>query len=66
MRSGSNFDNNICVCVCVCVVCVCVCVRACVRVCVCVCVCVAAGSDYRVMVGPRAFIYATGGTLELE
>jgi len=38
--------------------------------CVCVCVCVCGGggggSDYRVVVGPRPFIYATGGTLELE
>ena len=34
--------------------------------CVCVCVAVGGGSDYRVVVGPRPFIYATGGTLELE
>jgi hypothetical protein len=48
MRSGSNFDNNMCVCVCV-------------------CVCGGGGGgDYRVVVGPRPFIYATGGTLELE
>jgi hypothetical protein len=38
-------------------------------VCVCVCVCVVArggGGDYRGVGGPRPFIYATGGTLELE
>ena len=32
-----------------------------------VCVCVwRRGGDYRVVVGPRPFIYATGGTLELQ